>query len=255
MNEAQLLRYNDHILLPQVGMGEQQKLAQSTVLILGLGGLGSPVAMYLAAAGIGHLVLVDFDLMELSNLQRQIMHDTAQLGQYKSVSARTKLQALNPDIQITVLNQRFEEVPLETLMNDVDAVVDCSDNFATRFTVNAACVRSGTPLVSGAALRWSGQVAVFLPAFQKSPCYRCLYDDSEEQTETCSEAGILAPVVGIIGSIQATQVIKVLLGIGESLCGKLLLFDAHKENWRTLKLPKDPTCFVCSPNSLGTANK
>jgi len=226
-------------------VGRQQQLALSKVLIIGLGGLGSPVAMYLAAAGIGHLVLVDFDYLELSNLQRQIVHSTAQLGQYKSVSARTKLQALNPSIQTTILNQRFEEASLKTLMSDVDIVVDCSDNFATRFTINAACVRSGTPLVLGAALRWSGQVAVFLPAYKKSPCYRCLYNDSDEQTETCSEAGILAPLVGVIGSIQATQAIKILLGIGESLCGKLLLFNAHTQKWRILKLRKDPACPVC----------
>lgn len=250
MNEAQLLRYNHQILLPQIGLDGQQKLAQSKVLVVGLGGLGSPVAMYLAAAGLGHLVLVDFDLMELSNLQRQIMHDTAQLGQYKSVSAQTKLQALNPNIQLTLFNQRLEKTSLKAIIEDIDVVVDCSDNFATRFTTNAVCVHSGTPLVSGAALRWSGQVAVFLPASPESPCYRCLYDDNEEQIETCSEAGILAPVVGVIGSIQATCVIKVLLDIGESLCGKLLLFDACAEKWRTLKLHKDPTCFVCSPNSL-----
>ena len=255
MNEVQLLCYNHKILLPQIGLDGQQKLAQSKVLIIGLGGLGSPVAMYLAAAGLGHLVLVDFDFMELSNLQRQIMHDTAQLGQYKLESARTKLQVLNPNTRVTLFNQCLEKTSLETLIKDIDVVVDCSDNFATRFTINAVCVHSGTPLVSGAALRWSGQVAVFLPASPESPCYHCLYDESQEQTETCSEAGILAPVVGAIGSIQATCVIKVLLDIGESLCGKLLLFDAHKENWRTLKLPKDPTCFVCSPNSLGTANK
>ncbi|OAD24071.1 molybdopterin biosynthesis MoeB protein, partial [Candidatus Thiomargarita nelsonii] len=173
---------------------------ESKVLIIGLGGLGSPVAMYLAAAGVGHLVLVDFDRVDLSNLQRQIVHDTRQIGQYKTLSAQSKLQARRPDIEISIVNQTISEDFL--IPADIDVVVDCSDNFATRFIINAACVRSGTPLVSGAALRWGGQVAVFLLAPQ-SPCYRCLYNDNEEEGEACSEAGILAPLVGVIGSIQA----------------------------------------------------
>lgn len=249
MDDTQLLRYHRHILLPQVDVGGQQQLAQSKVLIVGLGGLGSPVAMYLAAAGVGHLVLIDFDRVDGSNLQRQILYGTAQIGQDKSVSARSQLLALNPEIQITVVKQRIEtEAGAEIYMNDVDVVVDCSDNFATRFAINAACVRQGIPLVSGAALRWSGQVAVFLPAQKHSPCYRCLYNDSLEEAEVCSEAGILAPLVGVIGSIQAVEVIKVLLNIGESLSGKLLLFDAYTQKWRTVKLQKDSACPVCSPN-------
>jgi len=246
MDDTQLLRYSRHILLPQIEFDGQQKLTNSKVLIIGMGGLGAPVAMYLAAAGVGHLMLADFDHVELSNLQRQILHDTTQLGQYKTLSAQTKLQALNPNIQITTFNQAITENFLADYLNDIDVVVDCTDNFATRFTINAACVRYGTPLVSGAALRWEGQVAVFLPAQKHSPCYRCLYDDSEEQAETCSEVGILAPLVGIIGSIQACEVIKVLLDIGEPLDGKLLLFNAYTHKWRTLKLRKDPTCPVCS---------
>ncbi len=245
MDETQLRRYSCQIVLPQINTAGQEKLAQSKVLIIGLGGLGSPVALYLSAAGVGHLLLTDFDKVDLSNLQRQIIHDTTQIGHPKTHSAQTKLQALNPDTQITVFNQPIETSFLETHLKEIDVVVDCTDNFSTRFTINAACVRSGTPLVLGAALRWGGQVAVFLPAKKNSPCYRCLYDDSEEQTETCSEAGILAPLVGIIGSIQAVEVIKVLLGIGEPLCGKLLLFDAYRLQWRTLKLPKDPACPVC----------
>lgn len=246
MDDTQLLRYSRQILLPQVEIGGQQKLAKSKVLIIGLGGLGSPVAMYLAAAGIGHLVLADFDCVDLSNLQRQIVHNTAQIGQSKSESAQTKLQALNPEIQVSVFNQAIEEPFLETFLSDIDIVIDCSDNFATRFAINAACVHSGTSLVSGAALRWGGQVAVFLPAEKHSPCYRCLYNDNEEETEACSEAGILAPLVGVIGSIQALEVIKVLLGIGDSLGGKLLLFEAYTGKWRTLNLHKDPACPVCS---------
>ena len=246
MDDSQLLRYSRQILLPQVEINGQQKLAQSKVLIIGLGGLGSPVAMYLAAAGVGYMVLIDFDRVDLSNLQRQIVHDTSQIGQYKAISAQEKLQALNPEIQITVLNQQFSENLSLTLFSDIDVVVDCSDNFATRFVINAACVRMKIPLVSGAALRWSGQVSVFLPAQEQSPCYQCLYNNSDEQAEVCSEAGILAPLVGIIGSVQATEVLKVLFGIGESLCGRLLLFDAYTGKWRSLKLAKDPNCPICS---------
>lgn len=246
MDDTQLLRYNRQIVLPQVDYEGQQKLLNSKALIVGVGGLGAPVAMYLAAAGLGHLMLVDFDRVELSNLQRQIVHNTAQLGQEKTLSAQTTLQALNPDVKITTLNQQFESELLESLLNEIDIIVDCTDNFATRFALNVASVRTGIPLISGAALRWSGQVAVFLPTEPNSPCYRCLYDDSEEQAETCSEAGILAPLVGIIGSIQACEVIKVLLDIGQPLWGKLLLFDAYTHQWRTLKLSKDPACPVCS---------
>ncbi|HIE00540.1 MAG TPA: molybdopterin-synthase adenylyltransferase MoeB [Thiotrichaceae bacterium] len=250
MDDTQLLRYSRQILLPQVDVKGQQQLALSKVLIVGLGGLGSPVAMYLAAAGVGHLVLADCDRVELSNLQRQIVHDTGQIGQFKTLSAQTTLKALNPDVQITVLNQCIDQAALDKLVPFVDVVVDGSDNFATRFAINAACVQGGIPLVSGAALRWHGQVAVFLPADSRSPCYRCLYDDNAAETEICSEAGILAPTVGVIGSVQAVEVIKVLLGMGESLCGKLLLFDAHSLQWRTLRLPKDPACPVCSQISL-----
>jgi adenylyltransferase/sulfurtransferase len=245
MDDAQLLRYSRQILLPQVDVNGQQKLIQSKVLIVGMGGLGSPVAMYLAAAGVGHLVLIDFDRVDLSNLQRQIIHSSAQIGEYKSVSAIKKLQALNSDVQITLINQRLKEDSLKNYLGDVDVVVDCCDNFATRFIVNAACVSEGVPLVSGSALRWEGQIAVFFGG-KNSPCYRCLYDDNAKQTETCSEAGILAPLVGVIGSIQASEVIKVLLNIGEALCGKLLLFNAFFGSFRTLKLHKDPTCPVCT---------
>ncbi len=222
----------------------KDQFALKKVLIVGLGGLGSPVAMYLATAGIGHLVLIDFDQVNLSNLQRQIIHST--VGQYKVNSAQNKLQKLNPNIQITIYNQHIDELFLQTLIAEVDVVVDCSDNFTTRFIINSVCVHNDIPLVSGAALRWSGQVAVFLP--KHSPCYRCLYDDSEEQMETCSESGVIAPLVGVIGSVQAIEVIKVLVNIGKSLSGKLLLFDAYKNNWRCVKLPKDPDCPVCSSN-------
>lgn len=246
MDDNQLLRYSRHILLPQIDINGQQKLTHSKVLIIGMGGLGSPVAMYLAAAGVGHLVLVDFDHVDLSNLQRQIIYNTTQLGQYKTLSAQATLQTLNPDTKIIVFNQAITEDFLAEHLKEIDIVVDCTDNFVTRFMINAACVRDGKPLVSGAAMRWGGQVAVFLPAQKDSPCYRCLYNDGEEHSETCSETGILAPLVGVIGSIQACEVIKILLGIGKPLNGKLLLFDAYTHQWRTLTLRKDPTCPVCS---------
>ncbi|HHB92324.1 MAG TPA: HesA/MoeB/ThiF family protein [Thioploca sp.] len=222
----------------------KDQITAKTVLILGLGGLGSPVAMYLAAAGVGHLVLVDFDQVDLSNLQRQIIH--SKVGEYKVNSARNTVQKINPNIKVTIYNKHVDEIFLQTIINNIDVVVDCSDNFTTRFVINSICVRNNIPLVSGAALRWSGQVAVFLP--KNSPCYRCLYDDAEEQVETCSEAGILAPLVGIVGSIQAIEVIKILLNMGKTLCGKLLLFDAYQNHWRSIKLPKDLDCPVCSSN-------
>ena len=246
MNGSQLSRYSRHILLPQVNKVGQQKLIQSRVLIVGLGGLGSPVALYLAAAGIGQLILVDFDQVDLSNLQRQIVHNTTQIGQDKVISAKNQLLLLNPEIQITTYAYRLDPETWQQLITTVDIVVDCSDNFATRFAINAACVRHGIPLISAAVQRWSGQVTVFLPAYAQSPCYACLYPNLEAEGEACSETGVLAPVAGIIGSIQAVEVIKVLLGINESLCGKLLILDAYTLQWRTLKLLKDPACLVCS---------
>ncbi|MDM8560037.1 molybdopterin-synthase adenylyltransferase MoeB [Candidatus Parabeggiatoa sp. HSG14] len=257
MDKAQLLRDKSQCLLSvnreeqkkQEKQEKQEKLVHTKVLIVGVGGLGSPVALYLAAAGVGELVLVDFDRVELSNLQRQIVHDTTQLGQYKTLSAQATLQARYPDVQIIVINQAIKEEWFKKNLGSVDVVVDCSDNFATRFAINAACVKSGTPLVSGAALRWGGQVTVFLPSQPYSPCYRCLYGDQEEQSEVCSETGVVTPLVGIIGCTQSMEVLKILLNIGKTLCGKVLLFDAYTGALRTLKLHKDPACPICSKNS------
>lgn len=247
MNDEQLLRYSRQILLPQVGAEGQQRLLESRVLIIGVGGLGSPAAMYLAAAGVGHLVLSDFDRVDLSNLQRQIAHDSRDLGRPKVDSARDTLLALNPDVQVTALPEALEGEALLEQVTAADVVVDASDNFATRFALNAACVKARTPLVSGAAIRLEGQVAVFRPDRDDSPCYRCLYrDDAAEPEQACTQTGVLAPLVGIIGSVQAMETIKVLLGVGESLTGRLLLLDGEAMNWRTLKLTKDPACPVCS---------
>jgi len=230
MDDPQLLRYSRQILLPQIGYEGQQRLLSARVLIIGVGGLGSPVAMYLAASGVGHLVLVDHDKVELSNLQRQIAHTTDRIGIAKVASAQQSLAALNPEV---------EQVQL------ADAVVDCSDNFATRFALNRVCVENRTPLISGAAIRLEGQVAVFRPERADTPCYRCLYKDMDELGESCSQTGVLAPLVGIIGSIQATETIKVLLDICETLTGRLLVLDALSMEWRSIKLKKDPDCPVC----------
>lgn len=242
MEDHQLLRYNRQILLPQIDVVGQQKLLDSTVMIVGMGGLGSPVAMYLASMGIGHLILVDPDVVDVSNLQRQIVYNADCVGQPKVVAAQKKLHALNPEVHISTFQTKFEDLTTESI-ESVDLVIDCSDNFATRFAINAACVKTSTPLVSGAAIRLSGQVAVFTG---NSPCYRCLYPDSEQETETCTENGVLAPLVGVIGSVQAIEAVKVLLSIGEPLYGKLLLFEAQNMQWRKINLPRDPACPVCS---------
>jgi len=244
MDDAQLLRYSRQIMLPQFDVAGQQKLLDATVLIIGLGGLGSPAAMYLAAAGVGHLVLVDFDTVELSNLQRQIIHHTDDIGRPKVESARDALRKLNPDVKLTLVDHKLEGMELQQHITAADVVLDGSDNFATRFAVNDACVAARVPLVSGAAIRMEGQVAVFLNNGD-GPCYRCLYREEGELDNRCSENGVLAPLVGIIGAIQATEAIKILAGMGETLHGRLLLLDALHMEWRTLTLKKDPGCSGC----------
>lgn len=245
MDDPQLLRYSRQILLPQIGIEGQQRLLAARVLIIGVGGLGSPVAMYLAASGVGHLVLVDHDKVELSNLQRQIAHTTDRIGIAKVTSAQHTLAALNPEVQVTAIVGQLDPETLVEQVQQADAVVDCSDNFATRFALNRVCVANKTPLISGAAIRLEGQVAVFRSDHADSPCYRCLYKDMDELAESCSQTGVLAPLVGIIGSIQATETIKVLLDIGETLTGRLLVLDALSMEWRNIKLRKDPDCPVC----------
>lgn len=245
MDDRQLLRYSRHILLQQVDIAGQEKLLSARVLIIGLGGLGSPVAMYLAASGVGHLVIVDHDKVELTNLQRQIVHTTASIGEGKTTSAARQLKALNPDITITAINRKLDEAGLLEQARAADVVVDASDNFATRFAVNRACVKAKKPLVSGAVVRFEGQMGVFRPDLPESPCYRCLYAESNEPEEVCAEFGVLAPVAGIIGSIQATETLKLLLGAGQTLTGRVLLLDALTMEWRELKLRQDPACPVC----------
>jgi molybdopterin/thiamine biosynthesis adenylyltransferase len=245
MDDDQLLRYSRHILLPQIGIDGQQRLLSSRVLIIGMGGLGSPAAIYLAASGIGHLVLVDHDKVELTNLQRQIVHNTEALGDDKVDSAKRTLLALNPKTCITTINMRLDDDNLSGQIELADAVVDGSDNFATRFAVNRLCVEKKTPLISGAVVQLEGQVVVFRSDRNDSPCYRCLYKETGEPEMRCAEFGVLAPVAGIIGSIQATETIKVLLDLGESLTGRLMIVDAHSMEIRTTKLSRDPACPVC----------
>lgn len=242
MDDKQLLRYSRHILLPQIDVRGQEKLLASRVLIVGLGGLGSPVAMYLAASGVGNLVLVDHDRVDLTNLQRQIVHTTERVGQDKTASAALGIAAVNPGVRVTTINQKLEGAALEEQVQQVDAVVDTTDNFASRFAINEACMRAGKPLISGAVVRFEGQVAVFPPG---GPCYRCLYAGGGGPDEACATLGVLAPAAGIIGSIQAVETLKVLLGIGQTLAGRLLLFDALNMEWREIRLRKDPVCPVC----------
>lgn len=249
LSDEQLLRYSRQIMLPDVEINGQETWLNSSVLVLGLGGLGSPVAMYLAAAGIGELVLVDDDEVELSNLQRQIAHHSKRIGQPKVDSARNTIAALNPDVKVRTLFSRLSEEELTSLVATVDLVVDCTDNFSTRFAINRACFKHKKPLVSGAAIRMEGQIAVYDPVNPESPCYQCLYKEGEDEDLTCSESGVLSPVVGIIGSIQALEALKVLASVGKTLAGRLMLLDAKTMEWRTLKLRKDPKCPVCSSAS------
>jgi molybdopterin/thiamine biosynthesis adenylyltransferase len=245
MNDEALLRYSRQIMLPGFGIEAQERLRAARVLIVGLGGLGSPAAMYLAAAGVGRLVLADFDAVDLSNLQRQLLHGTADIGRTKVDSAVATLKALNADVELIPCKGSLDADRLAELAANVDLIVDASDNFSTRFAVNAACFAAGIPLVSGAAIRTEGQVAVF-SGRPGGPCYQCLYPRDGSEDETCAANGVLAPVVGIIGSIQATEAIKLLTGLGRPLTGRLLLLDAARMEWRSLRLAADPACRICA---------
>jgi molybdopterin-synthase adenylyltransferase len=245
LNDEELLRYSRQILLAQIDVAGQLRLKQSRVLIVGLGGLGSPVALYLAAAGVGELHLADFDTVDLTNLQRQIIHDGSQVGVAKVDSAMTRLTAINPQVALVPHRAALDEDSLAEAVSAVDLVLDCSDNFSTREAVNAACVAAGRPLVSGAAIRLEGQLAVFDPRDAASPCYHCLYGHGSEAELTCSEAGVVGPLVGLVGSLQALEALKLLAGFGEPLVGRLLLVDALGSRFRELKVRRDPGCTVC----------
>lgn len=245
MEDLQLLRYSRQIMLPQVDVEGQQKLLNARVLIIGLGGLGSPAAMYLAAAGVGCLALNDFDAVDLTNLQRQIAHDTESLGISKVESAKHTLLRLNPEIHIDTINRALEGEDLELEIAASDVALDCTDNFATRFAVNRACVATHTPLVSGAVIRFEGQISVFTPGFDDSPCYNCLYPDQGGLEESCVRNGVIAPLPGIIGAMQALEAVKLIAGIGQSLRGRLLLLDALSMEWNRMNLRKNPQCPTC----------
>ena len=245
LNDDELLRYSRQILLPQIDVAGQLKLKASRVLIVGLGGLGSPVALYLAAAGVGELHLADFDTVDLTNLQRQVLHDSRQIGVSKVDSAIARLTAINPQIRLLPHRAALDEDSLAAAVAAVDLVLDCSDNFTTREAVNAACVAAGNPLVSVAAIRLEGQLAVFDPRDAASPCYHCLYGHGSEAELTCSEAGVVGPLVGLVGSLQALEALKLLAGFGEPLVGRLLLVDAVGTRFRELRVRRDPACSVC----------
>lgn len=246
MNDNQLLRYSRHILLSQIAYEGQERLTQSHALIVGAGGLGSPAALYMAAGGVGTLTICDFDTVDLTNLQRQIIHTTEAVGVNKAVSAKRTLNAINPDTVIHIVQDKSTEDTFEKLIAAADVVLDCSDNFATRYALNRLCFKLKKPLVSGAAIGFEGQVTVFDFRHQASPCYHCLFPDDGSETEMrCSENGVFSPLVGMIGTTQAAEAMKLLMEIGQSLEGRLLLLDALNMEWRTIKLGKDHQCTVC----------
>ncbi len=251
MNPDETDRYSRHFTLPMVGEAGQQKLLDSHALIVGMGGLGSPAAMYLAAAGVGQLTFADFDTVEVSNLQRQIAHTTDRVGELKVASAKVQCLAINPHVNINEVNYALEAEELNEIIPTCDVVLDCSDNFPTRFAVNKACVQHKVPLVSGASIRFDGQLTVIRPDLPDTPCYRCLYDSNTEAAETCAQAGVLGPVVGMIGCAQAIEAIKVLCDIGETLTGRLVLFDGLHMEWNEIKLSRSPNCPVCNAAAGG----
>jgi molybdopterin/thiamine biosynthesis adenylyltransferase len=246
MNDNQLLRYSRHILLPQIEYAGQEKLTKSHALIVGAGGLGSPVALYLAASGVGKLTICDFDNVDLTNLQRQVIHTTQSVGINKAVSAQQTIYEINPEVTVQTVQKKSFEAEFKKLAETADVVIDCSDNFATRYALNRVCFALKKPLVSGAAVNFEGQITVFDFRNADSPCYHCLFPDTgSDQEMRCADNGVFAPLVGMIGTTQAAEALKLILSIGESLQGRLLLLDALSMEWRTIKLSRDPACAVC----------
>lgn len=247
MDDAQLLRYSRHILLEELGIEGQEKLLASHALIIGAGGLGSPVGLYLGSAGVGHITVVDHDRVDATNLQRQIAHTLDRVGEFKTDSLRTAIARINPDVQVTPLHERADDALLDTLVAQADVVLDCCDNFATRQAVNRACVRHGRPLVSGAAIRMDGQVSVFDSRHSASPCYACIFSPEDLPEETrCATLGVFAPLVGIIGSVQAAEALKILSGMGSRLAGRLLMLDGRDMSWSDIRMARQPQCPVCA---------
>ncbi|MDO6441169.1 molybdopterin-synthase adenylyltransferase MoeB [Marinobacter sp. 2_MG-2023] len=245
LNDEELLRFSRQILMPRFDIAGQEALKSARVLVVGAGGLGCPVSLYLGAAGVGHITLVDDDVIELANLQRQIAFETAQIGQSKAETLAARVRSINPAVSISVVNRRLEQDDFAREVAEASLALDCSDNFATRFALNRACVAAGVPLVSGAAIRGEGQLSVYDSRDPESPCYHCLYPEQGNEDLTCSEAGVIAPLVGMIGSAQAMEAIKVISGVGKPLVGRLLILDAWEMQWREMKLTKDPDCPVC----------
>lgn len=249
MDDAQLLRYSRHILLDEIGVEGQQRLLAAHALVIGAGGLGSPVALYLGTAGVGRITIVDHDSVDLTNLQRQIAHNLARVGTPKAISAQASIAAINPDVQVTPLIERADAARLDALVRDADVVLDCSDNFATRQAVNAACVAHRKPLVAGAAIGFDGQVSVYDTRSDDAPCYACLFPPEATYEEVrCATMGVFAPLVGIIGTVQAAEALKLLAGIGSSLAGRLQMLDARSMEWNEVRLSRQPHCAVCGPH-------
>ena len=246
MTDDQLLRYSRHILLDEVGIEGQERILAAHALVIGAGGLGSPVALYLGSAGVGRITLVDHDVVDLTNLQRQIAHTTQRVGQPKVASAAQAVQAINPDVQVTALQERGDALRLHTLVQEATVVLDCSDNYATRQAVNAACVRLGKPLVAGAVIRFDAQITVIDPRESSTPCYACLFDPAAQFEEVaCSTMGVFAPLVGVVGALQATEALKLVAGVGTSLAGRLLMLDGRSMEWSSLRTAHNPACPVC----------
>ena len=245
MNDEQLLRYSRQIMLPEFDIAGQEALLDAHALVIGLGGLGSPAALYLAAAGIGELTLVDHDTVEISNLQRQIIHDQHSLGVAKVDSAARRIHAVNQDTNVYAIAAKLDDKTLREAVARADVVLDGTDNFATRYAINAACIAERTPLVSGAAIRMEGQIAVFDPRQEEAPCYQCLYREAADEALNCAQNGVAAPLVGIVGSVQAMEAMKLIANVGDPLTGHVLYLDAKRMEWRKLKLPKDPNCPAC----------
>ena len=247
MNDQQLLRYSRHILLDEVGIEGQERVLAAHAIVIGAGGLGSPAALYLAASGVGRITLVDDDAVDLTNLQRQIMHTTARVGMAKVESGREAMLQINPDIAVTALRERVDAARLAELVGSADVVLDCSDNFATRHAVNHACVQARVPLVSGAVIRFDGQLSVFDTRAAASPCYACLFPaDSQVEEVACSTMGVFAPLVGVVGAMQAAEALKLLAGAGRSLAGRLLMLDGRSMEWTDIGIARNPTCPVCA---------
>ena len=246
MNDEQLLRYSRHILLDEMGVDAQQRLLDATALVVGAGGLGSPAGLYLAAAGIGRILLADHDTVDLTNLQRQILHRQDRVGQPKAESGRRSMLEINPGIEVEAIVRRLDGAVLREAVGRADVVLDCCDNFPTRQAVNRACVERGKPLVSGAAIRFDGQIAVFDPRRDDSPCYHCLFPEGQDVEEVrCATMGVFAPLTGIVGTIQAAEALKLVGGFGAPAVGRLLMLDARTMHWHDVKVPRDPECAVC----------